>query len=221
MIAMSTEPDAPPSLIDRIGDGLSRVATAMRTEAWSAAEAIGLNPTQLQILTFLVARGPGGMRVKQIAAYLGVSQPTTTDSVNALMRKGLVEKQVDPSDARALAVAVTSVGETAVRQAGQLASATEDAIASLSRLEQQDLLMHLVKIIRGLQNAGAIPEQRMCVNCRYFRPHLYDDPKAPHHCAYVDAAFGPAELRLDCGEYESADTGSQEAAWRVFSRGAG
>lgn len=221
MIAMSTEPDAPPSLIDRIGDGLSRVATAMRTEAWSAAEAIGLNPTQLQILTFLVARGPGGMRVKQIAAYLGVSQPTTTDSVNALMRKGLVEKQVDPSDARALAVAVTSVGETAVRQAGQLASATEDAIASLSRLEQQDLLMHLVKIIRGLQNAGAIPEQRMCVNCRYFRPHFYDDPKAPHHCAYVDAAFGPAELRLDCDEYESADTGSQEAAWRVFNRGAG
>jgi DNA-binding MarR family transcriptional regulator len=160
------------------------------------------------------------MRVKQIAAYLGVSQPTTTDSVNALLRKGLVEKRADPNDARALSVAATLQGEAAVRQAGQLASATQDAIASLSKLEQQDLLIHLVRIIRRLQSAGAIPEQRMCVNCRYFRPHVYDDPKAPHHCAFVDAAFGPAELRVDCGEFESADDADRDAAWRVFNRGA-
>ncbi|HEV7322689.1 MAG TPA: MarR family winged helix-turn-helix transcriptional regulator [Ensifer sp.] len=216
---MSNEPDATPSLVDRIGDGLSRVATAMRTEAWTAADAIGLNPTQLQILTFLVARGRSGMRVKQIAAYLGVSQPTTTDSVNALLRKGLVEKQADPSDARALSVAATPAGLAAVRQAGQLASATEDAIVSLSKLEQQDLLVHLVKIIRNLQTTGAIPEQRMCVNCRYFRPNVHDDPQAPHHCAFVDAAFGPAQLRIDCGEYDGAEPETQQAAWRVFNRG--
>ncbi|UAX95301.1 MarR family winged helix-turn-helix transcriptional regulator [Ensifer adhaerens] len=217
---MSKEADKIPCLVDRIGDGLSRVATAMRSEAWTAAEAIGLNPTQLQILTFLVARDRNGMRVKQIAAYLGVSQPTTTDSVNALLRKGLVEKHADPSDARALSVAATLRGEAAVRQAGQLASATEDAIAALSKLEQEDMLMHLVKIIRRLQSAGAIPEQRMCVNCRYFRPHVYDDPKAPHHCAFVDAAFGPAELRVDCGEFEGADAADRDAAWRIFNRGA-
>ncbi|OCP01928.1 MULTISPECIES: MarR family winged helix-turn-helix transcriptional regulator [unclassified Ensifer] len=217
---MSNEPATTPPLIDRIGDGLSRVATAMRTEAWTAADAIGLNPTQLQILTFLVARGRAGMRVKQIAAYLGVSQPTTTDSINALLRKGLVEKRTDPSDARALSVAATPAGETAVRQAGQLASATEDAIASLSKLEQQDLLMHLVKIIRNLQTAGAIPEQRMCVNCRYFQPHVHDDPKAPHHCAFVDAAFGPAQLRVDCAEYDGAEPEAQRTAWHVFNRAA-
>ncbi|MEI2301867.1 MarR family winged helix-turn-helix transcriptional regulator [Ensifer sp. MJa1] len=218
---MSKLPDDTPPLIDRIGVGLSRVATAMRTEAWTAADAIGLNPTQLQILTFLVARGRAGMRVKQIAAYLGVSQPTTTDSVNALLRKGLVDKQSDPTDARALAVAATPAGESAVRRAGELASATEDAIAALSKLEQQDLLVHLLKIIRRLQMAGAIPEQRMCVNCRYFRPHVHDDPSAPHHCAFVDAAFGPAELRVDCGEYESGEEGARETAWRVFTREAG
>jgi len=60
----------------------------------------------------------------------------------------------------------------------------------------------------------------MCVNCRYFRPHVYDDPKAPHHCAFVDAAFGPAELRVDCSEFESADDADRDAAWRVFNRGA-
>ncbi|HEV7309200.1 MarR family winged helix-turn-helix transcriptional regulator [Ensifer sp.] len=215
---MSNETNSTPPLVDRIGDGLSRVATAMRTEAWTAADAIGLNPTQLQILTFLVARGSTGMRVKQIAAYLGVSQPTTTDSINALLRKGLVEKRADPSDARALSVAATEQGEDALRQAGRLASATEDAIAGLSRLEQQDLLTHLVKIIRNLQTSGAIPEQRMCVNCRYFRPNAHDDPQTPHHCAFVDAAFGPAQLRIDCGEYEGAAKDAQDAAWHIFNR---
>ncbi len=70
--------------------------------------------TQLQILIFLVGRGKAGMRVKQIAAYLGVSQPTGTDSINALTCKSFVEKLADPSDARAVAVAATAEGEVAV-----------------------------------------------------------------------------------------------------------
>ncbi|NVD42776.1 winged helix-turn-helix transcriptional regulator [Ensifer sp. HO-A22] len=208
-----------PGIIDRIGDGFARVATAMRTEAWTAADVIGLNPTQLQILIFLVGRGKAGMRVKQIAAYLGVSQPTATDSINALTRKGFVRKLADPSDARAVAVAATTEGEAAVRSAGMIASSTDDAFAALSTLEQQDLLLHLVKIIRSLQVSGAIPEQRMCVNCRYFQPNVYPNSKEPHHCAFVNAPFGQADLRIDCGEYETADPSSQASVWASFNRG--
>ncbi|OCP19551.1 MULTISPECIES: MarR family winged helix-turn-helix transcriptional regulator [unclassified Ensifer] len=217
---MATDTKTSPAIIDRIGDGFARIATAMRTEAWTAADVIGLNPTQLQILIFLVGRSKTGMRVKQIAAYLGVSQPTATDSINALTRKGFVEKLADPSDARAVAVAATIEGEAAVRRAGMIASATDDAFASLSALEQEDLLLHLVKIIRTLQLSGAIPEQRMCVNCRYFQPNVYPDSKEPHHCAFVNAPFGQAALRIDCGEYEPADASSQAAAWKIFNRGA-
>lgn len=214
----STKPS--PGIIDRIGDGFARIATAMRSEAWTAADVIGLNPTQLQILTFLVGRGKAGMRVKQIAAYLGVSQPTATDSINALTRKGFVAKLADPSDARVVAVAVTEEGEAAVRSAGMIASAADDAFSSLSTLEQEDLLLHLVKIIRALQASGAIPEQRMCVSCRYFQPNVYPNSKEPHHCAFVNAPFGQAELRIECGEYETAEPSSQAAAWAVFNRGA-
>lgn len=217
---MTTDTKPSPDIIERIADGFARVATAMRTEAWTAAEVIGLNPTQLQILIFLVGRGKAGMRVKQIAAYLGVSQPTATDSINALTRKGFVEKLADPSDARAVAVAATAEGEAAVRRAGMIASATDDAFAALSTLEQEDLLFHLVKIIRTLQASGAIPEQRMCVNCRYFQPNAYPDAKAPHHCAFVNAAIGQGDLRIDCGEYETADPSSQAAAWTSLNHGA-
>ncbi|WP_457580419.1 hypothetical protein [Ensifer canadensis] len=101
-----------------------------------------------------------------------------------------------------------------------IASATGDAFKSLSALEQENLLLHLVKIIRTLQASGASPQQRMCVSCRYFQPNVYAGSKEPYHCAFVNAPFGQPALRIDCGEYEPADASSQAAAWKIFNRGA-
>jgi hypothetical protein len=42
----------------------------------------------------------------------------------------------------------------------------------------------------------------MCVFCTYFRPNVHKSATAPHHCAYIDKAFGDAELRVDCPDYE-------------------
>ncbi|MGH8510685.1 MAG: hypothetical protein ACREU8_04680, partial [Gammaproteobacteria bacterium] len=41
-----------------------------------------------------------------------------------------------------------------------------------------------------LQERGEVPISRMCVTCQHFRPGVYDDPDTPHHCAFVNAAFG-------------------------------
>ncbi len=70
-------PKDPTSIDNRISEGLSRIAIAMRSDEWSKAEKAGLKPTQLAILEFLAGRN--GARVKEIAAHLGVSQPTATD----------------------------------------------------------------------------------------------------------------------------------------------
>ena len=69
----------------------------------------------------------------------------------------------------------------------------------------------------ALQEARAIPVQRMCLTCRHFRPHVHDDPARPHHCAFVDAAFGDAALRLDCADHETARDEEAARARVVFS----
>ena len=56
-------------------------------------------------------------------------------------------------------------------------------------------------MIRTLQEKGRIPVARMCVSCRFFQPFRHDNPARPHHCAFVDAAFGDEELRLDCPDH--------------------
>src|SRR3546814_1949368 len=68
--------------------------------------------------------------------------------------------------------------------------------------ERAAFLKGLTKMIGALQTRGTIPVQRMCVSCAHFRPNVHSDAATPHHCAFVDAAFGDASLRLDCRSEE-------------------
>lgn len=207
------------SLPNRLRDGLDRIASVMRADQWSASNAVGLNPTQAHVLSFLAGRDRAGIRVKEIAAHLGVSQPTATDSIIALERKNLVQKSVIADDARAVGVRITDQGREMLKAIGISASATETALALLAPAEQADLLLLLIKLVRGLQLAGSIPVQRICVTCQHFRPNVYSDATNPHHCAFVNAAFSDRHLRLDCGDHEPADPAAQAATWTAFDRG--
>jgi DNA-binding MarR family transcriptional regulator len=203
----------------RLRDGLDRVGSMLRSERWSATAALGLNPTQANVLAFLAGRSAEAIRVKEIAVQLGVSQPTATDSIAALERKGLVQKSVAAHDARSVGVQITSQGRKMLKAIGMSASATEEALAALSAPEKTELLLLLIKLIRNLQVSGAIPVQRMCVTCGHFRPNHYSGALNPHHCAFVNAAFGDQHLRLDCNDHESADPASQAATWSAFNKG--
>jgi hypothetical protein len=69
--------------------------------------------------------------------------------------------------------------------------------------------------------AGQISPSRMCVTCRYFRPRVHADPLRPHHCAFVDAAFGARDLRVDCGDHVPASAEDAARTWEPFARAAG
>lgn len=203
----------------RLREGLDRIGAVLRSERWSASAALGLNPTQAHVLAFLAGRSACAVRVKDIAGELGVSQPTATDSIAALERKELVHKTASAHDGRAVGIQITREGRRMLKAIGMAASATEDSLAALEPDEKTDLLLLLIKVIRSLQEKGSIPVQRMCVTCRHFRPHAYADARTPHHCAFVNAAFGDQHLRLDCNDHESADPAARTAIWSAFKTG--
>ena len=203
----------------RLRDGLDRLARTLRSEQWQLADAEGLNPAQAHVLALLAGPGVGPLRLKVVARHLGVSQPSATDSVAALERKGLVAKQADAADARAIALRLTEDGTAALERLQRATAATEAALATLSGSDQAALLRLEIKLIRALQDAGAIPVQRMCASCRYFRPYEFGGGDLPHRCAFVNAAFGDRHLRLDCGEHEAASPADQAATWTAFDHG--
>jgi DNA-binding MarR family transcriptional regulator len=202
------------SLTQKLLDGLDRLSTALQVDRRRSAEGLHLNATQSAILRLLGTRAPAGLRVGEIAEHLVVRQPTATDSINALERKGFVRRRPVEDDARATTVHLVSP----VSPELSIALSATAAIADLSDQERVQLLRLVIKMIRSLQLRGAIPPQRLCVSCKYFRPNVHPDAQAPHHCAFVDAAFGDAALRLDCADHQAASAADQASHWTAFTQ---
>jgi DNA-binding MarR family transcriptional regulator len=211
--------DRAPSLADagppaHITAGLARLGLVLRHEAWQKRERTGLTPTQLQILA-LLRRGP--RRLGDLADELAVSAATASDSLRVLTEKGLAVKERAQTDRRSLAVRLTEAGRDAAGAAGEWPDFLLEAVDVLDPEEQQILLRALAKMIRSLQEQGRIPVARMCVSCRFFRPHVHRDPARPHHCAFVDEPFGERELRLDCADQEPLPPDEAKALWDDFT----
>lgn len=185
-------PDTADLLPGKLVTGLAKLGTAMRHHAWSKAGRRGLNPTQGQVLVVLRAAGGQGLRVSELAERLAVAAATVSDSISALARKGLVTKQRDPADARAVAVFLTDAGQAEAEEAAAWPDVLLEAVGTLDRDEQAALYRALLKTIRALQVRGRIPVSQMCVTCRFFRPYAHPGTRRPHHCALVDAPFGDA-----------------------------
>jgi DNA-binding MarR family transcriptional regulator len=206
-------PDEP--LAQRVRTGLAKVGIALKQQAWAEAGGRGLTPTQGQVLALLRA-SPDGLRLGVLAEQLGVTEPTASDSVAALHRKGLVVKAPLAADGRAVVVRLSPAG---VREAAAAAAWPDfllEAVDELSAAEQAAFLRGLVTMIRTLQIRGRIPVARMCVSCRFFRPYRHHDASRPHHCAFVDAPFGDGELRLDCPDHAAAPPEQAAATWHAF-----
>ena len=206
-------PDEP--LARRVRTGLAKVGIALKQQAWAEAGGRGLTPTQGQVLALLRA-SPDGLRLGVLAQQLGVTEPTASDSVAALHRKGLVVKASLAGDGRAVVMRLTPAG---VREAAAAAAWPDfllEAVDELSAAEQAAFLRGLVTMIRTLQIRGRIPVARMCVSCRFFRPYRHQDASRPHHCAFVDAPFGDGELRLDCPDHAAAPPEQAAATWHAF-----
>jgi DNA-binding MarR family transcriptional regulator len=214
---MSADDQLPPDdpLDRRVTIGLAKIGIALKQQAWAEAGGRGLNPTQGQVLALLRAN-PNGLRLGALAEQLGVTSATASDSVTALHRKGLVAKEPTPGDGRGVVVVLTPAGSREAAAAAAWPDFLLEAVGELSTDEQATFLRALVAMIRTLQEKGRIPIARMCVSCRFFRPFQHDSPAHPHHCAFVDAAFGDGELRLDCPDHSPAPADQAALAWEAF-----
>jgi DNA-binding MarR family transcriptional regulator len=213
MAADLLPPDEP--LAKRVTTGLAKVGLALKHQAWAEAGGRGLTPTQGQALALLRA-SRDGLRLGELAGQLGVTAATTSDSVAALARKGLVAKLPLAGDGRAVLVRLTPAGAREAAAAAAWPDFLLEAVDQLDPASQAAFLRGLVTMIRTLQERGRIPVARMCVSCRFFQPNRHPGRALPHHCAFVDAPFGDGELRLDCPDHATAPAELAASTWAAF-----
>ncbi|MFF2083772.1 MarR family winged helix-turn-helix transcriptional regulator [Nocardia sp. NPDC058176] len=119
---------------DNESDLVMQVARTLRRR-WAAAYApMGLTPHQARALR--VTGEHDGLRLSAVADALRISPRSATEVVDALEKAELVTRKPDPTDRRAILVAVTALGE---RTLGTLAAArTKEADEFFARLTDDE-----------------------------------------------------------------------------------
>ncbi|WP_177320109.1 MarR family winged helix-turn-helix transcriptional regulator [Actinoplanes philippinensis] len=198
---MADVPGMPPT--GQLLVGLARLGQAVRMEAWRNAGPHHLSPLQADIILLLHGRG-GALRQGEIVTALASTPPTVSDAVKVLRKKELVDAGRDPGDARVMLLGLTPAGhDEAARLAIQSEKLT-DAVSALDPADFAAMLRGMTHLMRELQDRRAIPVSQMCLTCRFFVPQAHADPLRPHHCDFVDAPFGDAELRVTCPDHDPA-----------------
>jgi DNA-binding MarR family transcriptional regulator len=109
--------------------------------------------SSLSVVHTLSRRGP--MRLTALTATEQLTQPAMTSLVSRLERDGLVERRPDPSDGRAVLVALTAAGADVVR------SRHADRVAGLGQLiadlddEQHEAIARSIPALRRVIELAA------------------------------------------------------------------
>lgn len=201
---MSEVPGVPPP--HQLLTGLARLGQAIRMDAWRNAGPRNLSPLQADIIIFLGGEARP-RRQRDVVEALASTPPTVSDAVKALRAKDLLESTRDPADARATVVRLTPEGEAEARRLGVVSATMTEAVSVLSEADLAVMLRGIAAVMKELQDRHAIPVSRMCLTCRFFAPNAHpEDVSRPHHCNFVDAPFGDAQLRVTCPDHQPAES---------------
>jgi DNA-binding MarR family transcriptional regulator len=118
----SDQSDLPPETADRRAEVLRKlrgvIRAAQQHSAWVEKQC-GVSGAQLWLLQELAEAGP--LRVGDLARALSIHQTTTSNLVEALVRRRLVAKQRDPEDQRAVRVSLTAAGREVLARGPRMA----------------------------------------------------------------------------------------------------
>ena len=114
-------------------------------DSWKRAvvEQSGLPFSRIRILKRLSRQS---MSVKELAHAATIDAPAATVAVNDLEDRGLVVREIDPSNRRCKIVSLTEAGRDMVRMIDEIADPAPDALASLDDAELRSLRAILARL---------------------------------------------------------------------------
>jgi DNA-binding MarR family transcriptional regulator len=132
-----------PYLMNRI---MGRYNASLREEM----AALGLNTPKMRALAVLSVLD--GIQIRQLAVYAVVEQSTLSRALDALVADGLVRRETDPGDSRAVHVYITDAGRTAfVALWPHMAESYSRMFAGVAPEERRAFVGTLQKILANIR----------------------------------------------------------------------
>ncbi|NRQ39693.1 MarR family transcriptional regulator [Nonomuraea sp. NN258] len=146
----------------RVNRALNKMSKLYRAAKARKLAALGLHPGQ-DVLLWVLAQERDGMTVSQLAARLGVEQPTATRSLARLETGGWFRREPVATDRRQVRVVVTDAGHKLVpdieRAWTELAEQTMGGVSK----EQREIVLNALEqandTLRPLVGEAALAEE--------------------------------------------------------------
>jgi DNA-binding MarR family transcriptional regulator len=127
-----------------LAEAFRAVARQLREVSQETLAPWDISPSHLRALRVL--RRDGVMRLSELSDRLHIAPRSTTEVIDALESRGLIQRQPDPGDRRATLVEVTGHGASVLD-----AIRGTEAGRVFGRLSQADRA-HLARILRNLRD---------------------------------------------------------------------
>ncbi len=184
----------------RTRERLERLARLLRT----VSHAEGLNPAQWEVLRYLARANRFSNSPIAAAHYLGATKGTTSQTILALNRKGLVHSESRTGDSRSVALHLTVLGREFLAR-DPMAALTAD----LDRLKPKTgkpFAKALKQLLHHQISRQHQPEFGACAKCRYF---LAGELPA---CASFGQRLESNDLKGLCHKFRSSKRSAKSSA---------
>jgi DNA-binding MarR family transcriptional regulator len=128
---------------------------------WHKQSVAGCKPSEIRVL-FCIKKGMNPdtpeMKVSEISKQLHVTSPTVTQLIKGLEANGLIERNVDPIDRRAVGITLTEKGEKVTQQASEAFAASIHGLMEYLGEEQSNQLAELLTRVFRYYNEKALQD---------------------------------------------------------------
>lgn len=163
----------------------------LRNETRAVAQGAGLQPVQLDVLSYLARCNRYSDTPASVTEFLGLTKGTVSQSILRLEEKGLVERKANSSDARRSHLKLTTRGRRVVRSVRK--RSLEEVVGG-----DRDLCDRLEKILRELQQRNDHRSFGVCQTCRFFE----DPGGTSFRCGLTLEPLSRSDSSKICREHE-------------------
>jgi DNA-binding MarR family transcriptional regulator len=144
---------------DPTAQRLLRSFMQLNKAEWHKQSVAGCKPSEIRVL-FCIKKGMNPstpeMKVSEISKQLHVTSPTVTQLIKGLEANGLIERNVDPIDRRAVGITLTEKGEKVAQKAAEAFSASIHGLIEYLGEEQSNQLAELLSRVSRYYSEKAV-----------------------------------------------------------------
>lgn len=175
---------------------LERLCNLLRMEARAFGLRYGLQPVQLEALTYITRCNRYSNTPQAVTEYLGLTKGTVSQTIKVLEHKGLLRKQTDKHDKRKVHLSPSAKGRKLIEES--LSAKGLGPVLNIAKsVETSELAPSLRLALHSMQQANGLKTFAACHTCRFNGKH-----ENGYFCGLTQEPLSTQDIQLICREHQ-------------------